>query len=204
MTWRFAAKLGTLAAGTVLVARGALADDAKIVPSPPELVRREPAKKSTSFLVRYLAPSVDARLRDSTDAALDFVNRAGNPWTHDPLAVGRVEQNALSATSRAFRRYAIERLGLDAWSLPLTGGMGGRGLDALRSSNDGPRLRFGISHLAPKAEVSIPTGGARFAVSLDARGRIGMTFERASGSLRLGATLDPVDHDATLGLIRRF
>lgn len=204
MTGRTAAKLGTLTVGVVLAARCALAGDATVAPPPPELARKAPVRKSSSFLAGYLAPSVDARLRDNTAAALDFVNRTSNPWTHDPLAVGRVEQNALSATTNAVKRYAIERLGLDAWSLPLTGGTGGRGLDAFRSSNDGPRLRFGISHLAPKAEVSIPTGGARFALSLDARGRLGMTFERASGSLRLGATLDPVAHDATLGLIRRF
>jgi hypothetical protein len=204
MTCRTAAKLGTLSIGVVLAATCALADDARVTPPSPKLVRNAPAKKSSSFLARYLAPSVDARLRDSTAAALDFVNRSGNPWTRDPLAIGRVEQNALSATTNAFKRYAIERLGLDAWSLPLSGGLGGRGLDALRSDTPGPKLRFGFSHLAPKAEVSVPTGGARFAFSLDARGRIGMTFERAAGAFRLGATLDPVDRNATLGLVRRF
>jgi hypothetical protein len=134
---------------------------------------------------------------------MEFVNRAANPWMHDATSVERVQKSAIRATTGALKRYAIDQLQLDGWSLPLVGG-GGRGLAALRTDAGGTRLRFGFAHMAPRAEVLVPSGQGRFGISVDARGRFGASFETKSSSLRVGGAVDPLSHEATLGLIRRF
>ena len=53
-------------------------------------------------------------------AALDFTNRAANPWTRDMGAVSRLEKSTIRATTGAMKRYAIERLGIDQSKVPLT------------------------------------------------------------------------------------
>lgn len=190
--------------GLALGAGGVRAEDAGRVPLPQRPpVSVAPVKKAPSFYTSFLAPRIDARLRDDSAAAVDLADRAANPWTRDAQAVGRVEKDAIRATRGALKRYAIDRLGIDAWSLPLTGGAG-RGLSGLRGDSGGPRLRLGFAHLAPRAEVLLPAGDGRFAVSLDARGRVGASFETTTSDLRLGVSLDPLAHTGTLGLTRRF
>lgn len=196
----------TAAAGVALVAGSARADETRRVPAAQRPVlgaARIPAITSPSFYTSFLAPRIDARLHDESAAALDFTDPAANPWTRDAAAVERVERDTIRATRGALKRYAIERLGVDTWSLPLTRSAGG-GLSALRTSTGGPRLRLGFAHLAPRAEVLLPTDGGRVAVSLDALGRVGASFETPTSDVRLGVSIDPMAHTGTLGLTRRF
>ena len=202
---RMAARwMATAAALMGLAVGAALAQSARPPKPPPAAGLRVAAvRKAPSFYASFLAPRLDARLHDESAAALEFANRAANPWTRDASSVERVQKGAIRATTGAFKRYAIDRLDLDGWSVPLVGG-GGRGLAALRNDAGGTRLRFGFAHMAPRAEVLVPSGEGRFAVSVDTRGRLGASFETKSSSLRIGAAVDPQSHDATLGLIRRF
>jgi len=191
--------LRTRLLGMVLVAGGLAwagaaqaADEAKPTKAAPR-----------GFFAKYLAPRMDSRLNGEFDAAARFANPATNPWTRDDATVSRVERQAIGATKSAVKRYAIESLGLDAWSLPLIRS-NGTGLDALRTSSGGPRLLFGFSHMAPRAEVLIPVTSGRVGVSADAMGRMGINFETPASSLRFGATFDPRDHSGAFGLTSRF
>ena len=164
---------------------------------------KPPKAEPQSFFAKYLAPRMDSRLSGEFDAATRFANPSTNPWTRDDATVSRVQRQAIRATTSAVKRYAIERLGLDAWSLPLIRGTR-TGLDALRTDSGGPRLRFGFSHMAPRAEILIPVTSGRVGVSADARGRVGINFETPASSLRFGATFDPRDHSGSFGLTSRF
>jgi hypothetical protein len=155
------------------------------------------------FFAKYLAPRMTTGLNGEVDAAAHFANPAANPWTRDEGTVLRVERRAIHATKGAVKRYAIESLGLDAWSLPLVRGTG-TGLDALRTDSGGARLLFGFSHMAPRAEVLIPVTSGRVAFSADAMGRMGVTFETPASSLRFGATVDPRAHSGGFALTSRF
>jgi hypothetical protein len=196
--------IAALTAGLALCAGPARAEEPKRPPLP---IRPSLQIKAVvgvpSFFSTVLAPRLDARLNRDASAAVDFTNRSANPWTRDMGAVSRLEKSTIRATTGAMKRYAIERLGIDQWSLPLVGGSG-RGLAALRTDSGGTRLRFGFSHMAPRAEVLVPALQGRFAVSLDARGRVGASYETKSSDLRIGTSIDPASRDATLGLIRRF
>lgn len=162
-----------------------------------------PKAKPQGFFAKYLAPRMDSRLSGEFDAAVRFVNPSTNPWTRDDATVSRIEKHAIRATKSAVKRYAIESLGINAWSLPLLRGTG-TGLNALRTESGGPRLLFGFSHMAPRAEVLIPMTSGRVGFSADALGRVGIKFETPSSSLRFGATIDPRDHSGSFGLTSRF
>jgi len=69
----------------------------------------------------------------------------------------------MRATKSAVKRYALERLYLAGWSLPL-GSSHGRGVSAFRTESGGPRLRFGFSHRAPRVEALFPLDHGRIAV----------------------------------------
>lgn len=197
---RFAVAL----AGVALCAGSARAEGLKRPPLPSRPPLKLKAVASVpSFFSTVLAPRLDARLNPDASAALEFTDRAANPWMRDSATVSRFEKSAIRATTGAMKRYAIDRLGIDAWSVPLVGGSGS-GLAALRTDSGGTRLRFGFAHMAPRAEVLVPSSQGRFAVSLDARGRVGASYETTGSDFRIGASLDPLSRDATLGLIRRF
>ena len=164
---------------------------------------KPPKADPHGFFARYLAPRMDIRLDGEFDAASRFANPSTNPWVRDDATVFRVQRQAIRATKSAVKRYAIESLGLNAWSLPLFRGAG-TGLDALRTESGGPRLLFGFSHMAPWAEVLIPVTSGRVGVSADAMGRVGINFETPASNLRFGATFDPRDHSGSFGLTSRF
>ncbi len=164
---------------------------------------KPPKADPHGFYAKYLAPRMDSRLNGEFDAAARFANPATNPWTRDDATVSRIERHAIRATKSAVKRYVIESLGLNAWSLPLLRGTG-PGLSALRTDSGGPRLLFGFSHMAPRVEVLIPVTPGRVGVSADARGRMGITFETPASGLRFGATVDPRDHSGSFGLTSRF
>lgn len=163
----------------------------------------KPQQKSRGFLERFLAPRMETGLKSEFQAADHFANPAANPWTRDDGTVARVEKSAIRATKSAVKRYAIERLGIDAWSIPLVGGKGS-GLDALRTDSGGTRLRFGFAHLAPRAEVLIPVDAGRVSFSADAMGRVSTSFEAPSSRFRIGAAVDPRAHEGTFALSCSF
>jgi hypothetical protein len=155
------------------------------------------------FYARFLAPRMSAGLSSEAAAAAYFASPTANPWTQDNGTVSRIERGALHATTGAVKRYAIESLGIDTWSVPLFGG-GGNGLNPLKTESGGTRLRFGFSHMAPRAEVLVPATHGRVAFSFDARGRLATSFESAASNFRVGVSVDPPAHAATFSLIRRF
>ena len=155
------------------------------------------------FYERFLAPRMTSGLNGEVAAAALYANPAANPWTRDNGTVLRIEKDAIRATKSALKNYAIESLGIDTWSLPLFGG-GGRGVGALKTDSGGTRLRFGFSHLAPRAEVLIPSAHGRVAFSADARGRLGTSFESVTSKFRFGVSYDAPSHSGTFSLTRRF
>ena len=163
-----------------------------------------PASPTQSFFVKFLNPRMAARISvNAVNQAAAAESRYSNPFTHDPAALERVERGAIRATKSAIKRYAIEQLGLDGWSVPLVR-TGASGVAAYRTDSGGTRLRFGFSHRAPRAEVLFQRTAGRISLSADAYGRIGTTFETPTSSLRLGVNLDPVERQATFGIVTRF
>jgi hypothetical protein len=197
-----------VAAGLLLVGTAALADDAPQAPPATRQALTPKPVRSASFLNRVLVPRIDARLRGESTAALDFVpartDILANPWTRDARAVQRVQADAIYATKDAMKRYVVDQLGLNAWSVPLGGGSG-HGIDAMRTESGGTRLRFGISHMAPRAELMIPSGNSgRVTLGLDGRGRMSAGFETASARVRIGGSFDPSSHDLNVVFSTRF
>jgi hypothetical protein len=193
-----------LAALAGLAVTFARAEELKQPPSPaPNFTNAVLAKKKSNFYSNFLVPRLDQRLYDKSAAALDFTNRAANPWMHNQESVDQIEKSAIRATKSAVKRYAVERLGLDNWSVPLKGG-GGQGLDALKTESGGTRLRLGFSHRRPRADVVVPSESGRFVFSVDGSGAVGAAFETPSSSFRFHALVEPSEHTATFGLVRRF
>jgi hypothetical protein len=185
--------------GIVLVAAGLAwaggahaAEEAKTVKAVPH-----------GFFAKYLTPRMDSGLTGEIEAATRFANPGANTWTRDDATISRIERRAIRATKGAVKRYAIESLGINEWSLPLIRGAG-TGLDALKTDSGGPRLLFGFSHRAVRAEVLIPVTSGRVGFSADVMGRVGITFETPASGLRFGAAVDPRDHSGTFGLTSRF
>jgi hypothetical protein len=187
-----------VAAGLILTGAADAADEAKKADD-----AKNPKIVPHGFLARYLTPRMDSGLNAEVQAAGYFTNPSANPWTRDDRTVSRVEKNAVRATRGALKHYAIESLGLDAWSLPLFGAKG-TGLDALKTDSGGTRLRFGFSHLAPRAEFLIPVDAGHVSFSADAMGRLSTTFETPSSRFRVGASVDPRAHEGGFSLSCSF
>jgi len=152
------------------------------------------------FVKSFLTPRLNSRLGGMRAAVTAFADPNANPWTRTWETQDQVRDNAMRATKSAVKRYALERLYLTGWSLPL-GGSRARGVAAFRTESGGPRLRFGFSHRAPRVEALFPLDHGRIAVSADPLGRVGTAFETSSGRLRFGLNLDPQDKSATFGLL---
>jgi hypothetical protein len=185
--------------GGLVVTTGAYAAD--------EIKVRPPDEKK-NFYRNFLTPQMKQRLNGQEFAATEFANRSSNEWMRDDETVGRVQKGAITATKKALKRYAIQSLGIDKWSLPLfrsarandgAGEAAGLGGEVQRA-----RLRFGISHLSPRAEVIIPATQGKFAISADTRGMFGATFESPGSDIRFGLTYEASSHAATFVLNRRF
>jgi len=181
-----------VATGLVVTGAAHAADEAK-----------KPKIEPSGFFAKYLAPRMATGLNGEVQAAAYFANPAANPWARDEGTVLRVEKRAIRATTGAVKRYAIESLGINTWSIPLVGGTG-TGLDALKTDSGGARLLFGFSHMAPRAGVLIPVSAGHLALSADALGRLGVTFETPTSSLRFGASVDAREHAGTFALTCRF
>jgi hypothetical protein len=171
--------------------------------SPFTLLRMQPVPSTKNEFYRgYLARRVSALFSDEKMvSAADLANPASRPWTGDPATRQHLENLGIRAIGDAVKQFAVDRLGIDRWSLPLTGRRGGA-----TAVDDAPRVRFrlGISRMAPRADLLIPVTAGRVAVSADARGRIGTTFEPASSTLRVEADVYVRERTATVGLSLRF
>ncbi len=162
---------------------------------------KKPAVKHGFYAV-YLTPAMTARLHREAVPAIDFANHHANPWTRDVTTVDRVELGALRATKRAVKRYAIARLRIDRWTVPLT--RAGGAMDARLTGARGTRLRFGVSHMAPRADVLIPVTTGRVAVSVGAKGQLDAMYETTSYRFRVWASYDVRHRAATFGLSHYF
>ena len=156
------------------------------------------------FYDAYLVPKMSARLHgENVAAASDFADPRANPWTRNVEAADRVEHRALRAAKGAFKSYALERLGVDRWSIPLVG-RGGDGGPSSDSEPRGVRVSLGVSHLAPRADVRIPAGTSNLVLSADVRGHYAATFEPASSRVRVAADFDARDRSAAVRMSLRF
>ena len=164
---------------------------------------KKPAAPPTGFYKKFFAPQMESKLGGDLDAAVEFVNRDANPWTRNDDTVTRVQRNAISATKRALKRYAIESFHMDTWALPLFKGASS-GSGEAGSAPRSAHLRFGISHMRPRAEVLITAAHGRVLVSADARGAVATSFESPTSDVRLSVTFDVPAHAATFTLNRRF
>ena len=171
--------------------------------SPVALLRTQPMPSRTNeFYEGYLARRMSALFSDEKQVtAAELANPASRPWTKDAATAQHFENLGIRAIGDSLQRYAVERLGIDRWSLPLTGRSRGAG-----GVDEAPRVRFrlGFSHLAPRVDLLIPATAGRVAVSADARGRIGTTFEPISSTLRVAAEVDVRERTATVGMSVRF
>ncbi len=160
--------------------------------------------RSPGFYESYLAPGVSAALRKegavSTD---DYASSWSNRQTQDPAAVARVRTRALRALENGFKRYAIERLEAEGFTLPVLGGRRHHG--AVQSDDTrGARLRLGVSSLAPRADLVIPVDAGRVVVSADARLRLTTTFTSVAFGFRVAAKIDVPARTAVVGLNLSF
>ena len=190
-----------LAAAALAAAGGVcVADDRPgLSPSPPA-----PPSESSTFFHSFLAPRMSARLSGSRAAVVtDFGLPNANPWTRASDTEDEVRRGAVRAMKGAVKRYALERLNLTGWSLPLRSG-NARGAAAFRTDSGGPRLRLGFSHLSPRAEVLLPVDKGRVSVSADLFGRVGTIFETPNSRLRVGTYVYPREHEATASLSVSF
>jgi hypothetical protein len=198
---------------------GALIAFAPARASPPELVMRTHSAslhlgaqprlmpeyiRVKSFYESYLALPMSHGLRDELGPAAEaFTVPTSNFWAKDPITVQRVEGRSIRAVERSLKGYVIERLGIERWSLPLFGRKG-RNAAAPSRETGATKLRFGFSHMAPRADLLIPATGGRVIVSADARGRVGTTFEPTTSRLRFAADVDVPERTATARMSVRF
>jgi hypothetical protein len=196
-----------LTAGLVLASATAAraADVAK--KAAPGTATTEEVKKTeappTGFLNKFLTPRMTSTLSGDITAANAFIDPRENPWTRDDRAVTRIERNALSAAKNAVKQYMLESMRVEAWSVPLYNA-GGSKLGTVGSEDSRARLRFGISHLTPRAELSIPSGRGNASFSFNARGAMGVSFDSKASNFALGVAVDPRDRTASFTLNRRF
>ena len=181
-----------LAGGTMHAAEAKLDEAAKVRFAP------------RNFYEDYLAPRMDSRLHGEAVAAGDYVNPAANPWTKDHATVERIEKGAIRAGKKALKRYFLDSLRIDSWSIPLFETRRAGASSGPAGADSRARLRFGISHLAPRAELTIPATYGRVGLSADARGAVRASFESTSYTFRMDVAIDPREHTAMLTLGRRF
>lgn len=159
---------------------------------------------SNGFREAFLTPRMLAAFpRENTVATADLTNPSSNPVMTDPAALELVEKRAIRAVTRALESYTIESLGIDRWSLRLTG-RSGRSSAAPAADSRPVRFHLGFSRLAPRGDLLIPVTSGRVVLSADLRGHIRTTFEPNSSKLRLAADVDLPEQTATVRLSLQF
>jgi hypothetical protein len=187
--------IATAAAGFSLAGAAMCAEQAEKLTKVPFAPR--------GFYQKYVVPRVDSTLQGEIVAAGDYVNPNANPWTKDHLLVHRVEADAIRAGKNAMRQYLLDTFKVDTWSVPL--------FQSTKANPEGPapsdtraRLRFGVSHLTPRAALDIPNAFGHVALGADAKGAVNAMFESHSYTFRVEASYDPREHLSTFTLGRRF
>ena len=196
--------IAILTAGLVLATTARAADEVK-KPATPSATTEELKKTAvppTGFYRKFLEPRMTSKLTGDVASAAEFADRSANPWTRDDQAVSRIQKNAISATKRALKQYAIASLRVDAWSVPLF--KTGSGFGTVGGQDSRARLRFGISHMTPRADIQIPSGRGNASFSIDARGAMDMSYESKASNFGLGVSYDVPAHTAFFTLSRRF
>ena len=199
--------MAMLTAGLVSAAAGMTRAADEVKKPVPATATTEQVKKfvapPTGFLNKFLTPGMTSKLNGDVSAANEFVDLRANPWTRDDQTISRIERNAFSATKRALKQYVIESMRVDAWSVPLFQA-GGSKFGTVGGETSRARLRFGISHLTPRAELSIPSGRGNASFSFNARGAMGVSFDSKASNFAVGVAVDPKAHTASFTLNRRF
>jgi len=154
------------------------------------------------FYQTHLAPRMPADAHSDDEA---FGARLGDPasrrWTSDPAVVERVEKRTIRSIAAAFKGYVVEQVGIDHWTLPVTGR---DGHTSLTGESRAVRFHFGFSRLAPRADLLIPVTAGRVALGVDARGAMRATFDASSSRLRVAADVDAPARVATVRLSVQF
>lgn len=151
-----------------------------------------------TFVSGYLAPQVGRRL-----AGLAPV--VGSPlYEQAPdLSVWRadvdrdVEHHCVRAARRAVRRWAADRLDLE---VDLSRGR----VASAAATTAGAGLRLGVSGGLPRISLERPVGDGTMRVRLEARGRVGLDWNRAGRPAALGATWDVGDRSVDVRWGSRF
>jgi hypothetical protein len=160
-----------------------------------------------SFYQDYLAPRMDSRLQGEAAAAHEYVS-AANPWTRDHATVERIERSAIKAGKKAVKRYLLDSLRLearlDALSIPLFQTRASGASSGPSTGDSRARLRFGIAHLTPRAELTIPVTYGRVGLRADAQGAMDFSFESTSYTFRVDVAVDPRENTGTFTIGRRF
>ncbi len=194
---KWAGSIAILLGGLVL-AGSVWADDA------PPAEAKKPAKDhpvaAGSFLEKFLAPKISSRLTTDAVAITNFADPNANPWVRDTQLVGRVEKGTVSAAMGAAKQYVLHSLQLDTMTIPISAGSSG----LLGGSNETMRLRFGISHMTPRADLMIPSSHGHIRLSADVRGSFATGYETEGSRFGVDVSVDPLRHQATFGLARRF
>jgi hypothetical protein len=185
------------------------APTAGVMPSTQSAAPRIRAKYSPmdKFGEAYLKPRMMAVFPlENTLATADLRNPSSNPVARDPATLARVQKGATRAIKGALKTYAIEGIGINRWTIRLTNREGEQQQAKAASLDDtgGVRIRFGVSHLAPRADLLIPVDAGRVVVGADARGNVRTIFEPAASRLRVAADYDVPGHLATVRLGMRF
>ena len=156
------------------------------------------------FYQKWLAPTMASRLTGEADAAKAYTDPAANDWTKDRGTVGRIEKAAENAMTGAMKQYALHGLHIDTWLVTLgrAHGMGGGAVPT--GSSGGTRVRFGISHLTPRADVLIPSARGNVVFSADARGRLATSFVSHSSNFDVQLSFDTPERSGSFSLVRRF
>jgi hypothetical protein len=154
----------------------------------------------------YLKPRMMAVFPlENTLATADLRNPSSNPVVRDPATLARVQKGATRAIKGALKNYAVEGLGINRWTIRLTNREGEQQAASGADDRDRDvRVRFGVSHLAPRADLLIPFDAGRVVVGADARGNVRTIFEPAASKLRVAADYDVPGHIATVRLGMRF
>lgn len=199
--------MALLLAGTML-ATGAMAGDEIKTPVAATAAAtsnaiKMPVVPPTGFYRKFFEPRMSSRLNGEFSAAAEFANPGANPWTRDDQTVSRIQRDAIGATKRALKQYAIAGLHIETWSLPLSKA-GGSGFGSVGNDSSRARLRFGISHLAPRADVLIPSARGNASFSFDARGGMGASFQSKASNFSLGVSYSVPAHAGSFSISRTF
>ena len=141
---------------------------------------------------------------ENTLATADLRNPSSNPVATDPATLERVQKGATRAVKGALKTYAVEGLGINRWTIRLKNREGEQQQAGPRDDTRDVRIRFGISHMAPRADLLIPIDAGRVVVGADARGNFRTIYEPKASRLRLATDYDVPGHRATVRVGVRF